>query len=72
MKRLFKTQHGLDAWIAAHTGRAGAYHVMVLHDDACSPSRCSCKPWFEVRDLTTDAVLEGQRLQDKWTKETAS
>lgn len=70
--RLFKTQHALDAFLESRRGKGDALHVLILHDEGCSPSRCSCEPWFEVRELTADNVLEGQRLQDAWVKRSSS
>ena len=68
--RLFKTKAGLDAFAAANRGRA--FHVLVLHDDGCSASRCVCRPWYEVRDLTAENLQDGDQRQVRWVKETAS
>lgn len=68
--RLFKTRSAMLAFVLSRP--ASTYHVLVLHDQACSASRCVCAPWFEVSDLTVDAVLEGQRLETEWKRATAS
>lgn len=49
-----------------------AAHVMVLHDQGCSPEACRCRPEFVVKKLTPENYLEGQRAQAKWAKETLS
>jgi len=68
--RLFKTHAGMLAFLTSRP--AAVYSVLVLHDDQCSPSRCTCSPWYEVRDGTAETVTEGAKLQAKWIKETAS
>jgi hypothetical protein len=70
MKRLFKSVDGLRAFL--DTQKGNAVHVMVLHDDGCSPSRCACKPWFEVQDLTADVWIDAESRQAAWIKGTAS
>ena len=46
---------------------------MVLHDgNVCTPSRCTCNPWYEVRELTADTYLEGEAAERQWIKETSS
>ena len=70
--RLFKTRAGFLAWSLDPSNRGRAYDVRVLHDDECAPSRCACKPWFEVRDLTTENALESARAQDEWRRLTSS
>jgi|HubBroStandDraft_6_1064221.scaffolds.fasta_scaffold2200735_1 hypothetical protein len=67
--RLFKTRAEFEAFVAAG---GSALHVLILHDNACTPSRCVCEPWYEVRDLTKDTRLDGLERQRKWVKETTS
>ena len=68
--RTFKTESAMLAFVTARP--AGAYQLLVLHDDGCSPDRCSCKPDYEVRELTVDNVTEGRRLETEWRKANAS
>lgn len=49
-----------------------AVHVMILHDDGCSPEACRCRPEFVLERLTPEGYLEGQAAQKKWAKETLS
>ena len=68
--RLFKTASGLRAFLASRP--AQAFDLLVLHDAPCSPSRCVCLPWYEVRALTADAHVEGVRLEREWRRAVAS
>lgn len=52
--------------------RPDAYHMVVLHDDACSPARCTCKPDFVVEDMTADNWIAGQKAEDEWRKATSN
>jgi hypothetical protein len=70
VKRIFKTYSGLASFLAARPGVA--FHLLIVHEHECSPSRCGCRPAFELRDLTADNVLEGAALEAKWAKETSS
>jgi hypothetical protein len=49
-----------------------AVHVLVLHDEQCTPSRCICSPEYELREVTVETLLEGARLQAAWVRSTAS
>lgn len=49
-----------------------AVHVMILHDDGCSPQACRCRPEFVLERLTDESYSAGQAAQAKWTKETLS
>jgi len=68
--RTFKSEAEFVAFAATQHGQA--LQVLILHDDACSASHCVCSPWYAVRDLTTDHLLEGTRLEAEWRKGTAS
>jgi hypothetical protein len=70
--RLFKTRAGLDAFMASHAESGGAFHMVILHEDGCTPSSCRCSPWYEVRALTVDNVLDGAKREAKWRKESTS
>jgi len=69
---LFKSRDAFTAFLASVAGTGRLLHTMVMHDDGCSPSRCTCEPWYEVRDLTVETMLEGQAEQDKWIKGSSS
>jgi hypothetical protein len=71
MKRLFKTQAEFQAF-AQDEAPGKALHVLVLHDNECTMSRCVCSPWFEVRELTAETAIDGARRQRQWLKDTAS
>jgi hypothetical protein len=64
--RLFKTHAAFIEFTRANPGRV--FSVGVMHDDACSPSGCVCAPWYEVREATPEALLEGQRAQAAWVR----
>ena len=68
--RTFKTTAGAAAFIAQRPGRV--LHITVLHDDACTPSRCMCRPAFEVREGTVENFLRGEREQAEWIRRVAS
>ena len=67
--RTFKTVEGLRAFTAR---RPGVWHVIVLHDDACTPSRCTCAPWYELRDLTVESYQAGIEGERAWRKAVCS
>ncbi len=46
----------------------GALHVVVLHDDDCTPARCVCEPEYVLEELTTENYLKGQAAQEEWKK----
>jgi hypothetical protein len=48
------------------------YHVMVLHDDDCTPSSCTCKPDYVVEIATPDNVMAGAKAERAWRKAKAS
>ena len=67
--RLFKTRAAFEAFAASR--RPGVLlHVTILHDEGCSASRCSCNPWFGVRDGTVENLIDGAEREAKWKKET--
>jgi hypothetical protein len=70
--RVFKTHDGMVAFMRSQASKGKAWHMLILHDDGCSPARCSCQPWYEVRPLTVDNYIEGQKAQAQWVKESTS
>lgn len=68
MKLHFRDQAELAAVLAAPEFQGRALHVLVLHDDACTPNICVCKPEYVVEELTTDTYLAGQKAQAAWRK----
>jgi hypothetical protein len=69
--RLFKTFAGLGAFLSVQHGVA--LHVSVLHDAKarCTPTRCVCKPWYRVEELTAGTWIEAERAQRAWLAEGA-
>ena len=51
---------------------ARSYHVVVLHDDDCTPSRCGCEPEYVVEDLTVDNYQRAAKAQSEWIRSTLS
>ena len=43
-----------------------AAHVLLLHDDRCTPARCVCEPEVVIRPLTPEAIAEGEQLERAW------
>lgn len=68
MKATFKNQAALNAAIALGTFRGKAIHVLALHDDSCTPSRCMCEPEFVVEELTQENLISGARAQEAWIR----
>jgi hypothetical protein len=68
--RLFKTASALRYFLADKRGQA--FDIVVLHNDGCTPSRCVCRPWYEVRDLTVENHLDGLRQEAAWLKAVCS
>ena len=66
----FRTLDALQVALAEHGG--GAFHLVVLHDPACSPLGCRCSPEFVLEPLTVDNIIAGQRAQAKWAREALS
>jgi hypothetical protein len=62
----------LHALVATGALQGLAVHVLVLHDAQCTPPRCICSPELEVRDLTAETLLEGDRLQAAWARSSLS
>jgi hypothetical protein len=71
-KRLFKTISGMVAFMLDQSSRGHAWHIIVLHHGWCSPSRCTCEPWYDVRPLTEESLVEGAELQARWVRESSS
>jgi hypothetical protein len=68
MKRLFKTQQGLNHFLASRPLAPGMVHLLILHDDRCHRlisrmAACTCRPWYEVAvgDSVEKAMIEGAR-----------
>jgi len=68
----FRKEAELQAAITGGTFAGRAVHVTVLHDDACTPSRCVCEPEFVVEEATPAVLAAGVRAQRAWEEETAS
>ena len=66
MKKEFASMTELMAYTA--TLKPGLAHVLILHDDACSPDQCGCKPTYVVEDGTAENIIEGARQQRAWIK----
>lgn len=72
MKRIFKNRAEFVAAIASGAFQGKAVHLTVLHDDACTPSRCVCEPEYVLDDLTVDTYVAGQKAQAEWEKNSRS
>jgi hypothetical protein len=66
--------HTLAEAAAAAEALGGLAHVLVEHDDArgCTRTRCLCRPSYVVRELTPEALREGEELERAWLREVAS
>lgn len=64
----FRNRAELSAALASGAFKGRAMHMMVFHDDRCTPSRCTCEPEFELEELTPEAYEAGQRAQDEWVR----
>lgn len=49
-----------------------ASHVLILHDDSCTPSACSCSPEFVLEELTVDSYKAGQLAQTDWVRKSTN
>jgi len=49
-----------------------SHHVIVEHDDACTPTACTCRPHYVLEDLTVENVLAGAKAEAAWRKQRAS
>lgn len=72
MKRTFPSHAAMTAWASTPEARGKVWHVMVLHGDRCTPSRCRCNPTYEVEVATEENLAEGERLEREWRKAKAS
>lgn len=72
MKRHFASRAALEAAMATGEIQAGAFHLVVLHDDACTPGICVCEPEFILEDLTPENYMAGQRAQADWKRSKTS
>jgi hypothetical protein len=68
----FKTQAELVAALASSAFQGRALHMVILHDDACTPDRCSCEPEYVLEDLTVENYIAGQRAQAEWKRNSVS
>lgn len=69
MKRVtYKSAEELHAAVAALASKGGAFHVVILHDDACTPAGCVCTPEFVLEELTVENYRKGQEAQEAWRK----
>lgn len=61
------------AAFAASVARTGQMiHVQVLHDEACTPSVCTCDPEYIVEELTAESYRAGQAAQNDWVRKSTS
>jgi hypothetical protein len=72
VKTKFKNMAELHAALASGAFEGKAMHVLILHDDACTGSRCVCEPEYVIEDLTPESYAAGQKAQAKWLKETSN
>ena len=72
MKRTFESHAALSAWASGPEASGKVWHVMVLHDAQCSPSRCQCGPSYQVELATEENLVEGARLERAWARDTRS
>lgn len=73
MKKIhFKSEAAMIAALTSDKFRGRAMHVVILHDDQCTPDRCVCEPEFILEDLTVENYMAGQRAQAKWKKDSVS
>jgi hypothetical protein len=63
ISRTFHTVDGLRAFLR---NRRGLAHIEILHDNACTVSRCVCRPWYRVSDVTHETLAEAERRQSAW------
>lgn len=66
--------HSEDAMIqfVRSPGGGKVWTVVMLYDDACSPSRCVCRPIYRVEEATPENLQRALRDQAQWVKETTS
>lgn len=69
--RTFRTIEGLQGFFM-RKGAGRAFCVALMHDSACSPSRCVCAPWFRVSDLTAENVMDAAQQQAQWIRKASS
>jgi hypothetical protein len=48
------------------------YHTRILHDDACTPTSCTCRPDFILEDGTVENVIAGAKAEAEWRRSRAS
>ena len=47
-------------------------HVVVEHDDNCTPSQCRCEPTYRIEPLTPETFARGARGEEEWRRRAAS
>jgi hypothetical protein len=74
LPRTFKTYASAQRAMAQIMRRPGRrlIHMVVLHDERCSPHACRCRPWYRLEELTTETWLRGEREQAQWERESQS
>jgi len=68
----FANRAEFEAAVAAGTFDGEAVHLTIMHDDACTPERCTCEPEYMVQDLTVENYKAGQRAQENWERTSRS
>ena len=66
--RRFRSMAELQAALMSGDYAGKAMHLVVLHDDACTPQHCSCEPEFELEPLTAETYARAQREQAAWAE----
>lgn len=47
-------------------GPGRAVHVVVLHDEGCTPTSCACEPEYVVEPLTVETLTAGAEAEAVW------
>jgi aminoglycoside phosphotransferase len=66
----FKTAAQLQKYVRRRPPKA--WHVVVVHDNACSPLACTCSPEYILEDLTVANVERAIREEREWKKASLS
>ena len=72
MKLRFKNTAELNAFIETGALQGKAMHLLVEHDDVCTPGVCVCEPSYVLDNLTPEFFRAGQLAQAKWVRENTS
>lgn len=70
MKITCKSEDELSAVLLAIP--VAAYHLLILHDEECTPSQCNCNPEYILEDLTVENLTMGQKAQQEWIRSKTS